>query len=737
MQLRDGRSRGKIPFTYPLHAVFGTQVKVENSLKRLIGPALSLVFAGATVVGSALQAHADVTTVTQSMNFHGLPGLIDMPTAEVAPDAELIFTFSDAGPNRRATMTFQATPRLTGSFRYTRMGALILPSGQPNYDRSLDFRFRLLNEGKYLPAVSVGINDLLGTGFFASEYIVATKSIGDRLRATAGLGWGRLGSYGAIGTPFGPRPVFNWGLGGTARMKTWFRGPVAPFGGLSFRVNERLTLKAEYSSDAYVNEVLWGGITRRSPFNFGIEYEILEGINFSLFSLYGSTIGAQFTVNLNPNRPVVRSGTEAAPLPVLPRPVLAANSEAWGTGWATDPSSESGIRSTLAGLLEQEGLTLVALSLGAHRAEVRFANHRFGAGAQAVGRVARAMTHALPASVEVFVITIVDHGIPISSVTLQRSDIEALEHAPAPEILARAVISDPAGQPNGLAPVPGLYPRFTWSLAPYTEFSLFAQDDPIAGEVGLRLSAQYEILPNLILSGAILKEIWGNLDEQTWVSTSPLPHVRTDMNLYAKFGDPAIEHLTLAWYGRPARNLYSRVTVGYLEPMFAGVSTELLWKPIDSNYALGAELNYVRQRAYNQLFGLRDYGVLTGHVTGYYSFDNGFDARLSVGRYLAGDYGATFRLDRVFENGWRVGGWVSLTSVSATQFGNGSFDKGIHFSIPLDWALGTPTRSTADLGLRQMERDGAAMLNVDGRLFDWVDQAHAESLGERWGRFWR
>jgi hypothetical protein len=179
------------------------------------------------------------------------------------------------------------------------------------------------------------------------------------------------------------------------------------------------------------------------------------------------------------------------------------------------------------------------------------------------------------------------------------------------------------------------------------------------------------------------------------------------------------------------------VTVGYLEPMFAGLSTELLWKPVDSNFALGAELNVVRQRAYNQLFGLRPYGVVTGHVTGYYSFDNGFETKLAVGRYLAGDYGATLTLDRVFNNGWRVGGWVSLTNVSATAFGNGSFDKGIHFSIPLEWALGTPSKSEAGVSLRQMERDGAAMLQVNGRLFDWVDDAHADALADRWGKFWR
>lgn len=725
---------GEIPSHAPSHAVSGNQTDAECFLKPIKGAVFSLALAGAVAAGHAPPVLAEITTLTDSMTIHGTPGLIDMPTAEVAPDAELSLTLSEAGPNRRGTLTFQITPRLSGSFHYTRHPHAVVGI---TYDRSFDFRFRLLNEGKYTPAFSVGINDILGTGLFASEYLVATKSIGDRVRVTAGLGWGRLGSYGAIGQPFGPRPIFNVGLGGTLRANTWFRGPVAPFGGVSFRVNDRLTFKAEYSSDAYTREVLLGATTRRSPLNLGLDYRLTEDIHLSAFALFGSAIGAQLTLNLNPMRPIARSGIEGAPLPVRPRPDMYTMPAAWGTGWTTDPAAQLGIQTALADMLAQEGMTLVALSLGATRAEVRFINHRFAALAQAVGRIARAMTHALPASVETFVITVMENGIPLSSVTLRRSDIEALEHAPAPALYDRALITDPAGAPNGLVMQPGLYPKFTWSLAPYTVFSLFARDDPLALEVGLRLSGRYEITPGLILSGAVTKEIWGNLDDQTWVSNSPLPHVRTDFNLYAQQGDPAIEHLTLAWYARPARNLYSRVTFGYLEPMFAGLSTELLWKPVDSKFALGAELNYVRQRAFDQLFGLQAYGVLTGHLTGYYSFDNGFDAKLAIGRYLAGDYGGTLTVNRVFDNGWRVGGWVSLTSVSAQQFGNGSFDKGIHFSIPLDWALGSPTRETAGVSMRQMERDGAAFLDVDGRLFDWVDEAHAGALSERWGRVWR
>ena len=54
--------------------------------------------------------------------------------------------------------------------------------------------------------------------------------------------------------------------------------------------------------------------------------------------------------------------------------------------------------------------------------------------------------------------------------------------------------------------------------------------------------------------------------------------MRSESNIYDREGDPALDNLTLAWYAKPAPNLYSRVTLGYLERMFGGVSGELLWK---------------------------------------------------------------------------------------------------------------------------------------------------------------
>ncbi|MBS0123642.1 YjbH domain-containing protein [Thetidibacter halocola] len=685
-------------------------------------------------------------------NLYGVPGLIDMPTSDAAPDATLSSTFGAFGKQLRTTLTFQITPRLSGSFRYSALddfsgaGAV----GGRYYDRSFDLRYQLLTETDTRPSLTIGFQDVIGTGLYSSEYIVATKEIARGLRLTGGIGWGRLGSYGSFGDT-GTRPNVTLGRGGIPTYDRWFRGPVAGFGGLSYAVNDRLSLKAEYSSDAYDIEAGRSGMTRDSQWNYGLDYRFRNGTQLSLYHMYGNEIGAQLTLFTNPTTSGIPGGREGAPLPVAPR----APGAAADLGWTTDTARVQQAGASLSQLAANEGIVVEGLDLQANRAVVRMRNERYGAPAQAVGRLARAMTRALPASVEQFEIIPVVRGMPMSSIILRRSDLERLEHDDSLEMLARTQMIDAFGRVPPAAP--GQYPRFTWSFLPYVQVSVFDPDNPVRADAGLRARAEYRITPNFVLSGSVTKKLNGNLGDSTRVSASNLPRVRTDHARYAAEGDPAIEYLQLAHFGRPAKDLYSRVTVGYLEPMFAGASAELLWKRVNSRFALGAEINYVVRRDFDQLFGTQSMTTIepvtnsvngvpgtretipsvNGHISAYYDFGNGFHGQMDVGRYLAGDYGATLRLDREFANGWRIGAYATFTDVSSEEFGEGSFDKGIRITIPIGALTGQPSRNRNDLVIQSLTRDGGARLNVNDRLYEQVREYHRPDAAKSWGRFWR
>ena len=110
-------------------------------------------------------------------NF-GLPGIIDLPTALRFPDGELVVTQQLHKSLARSGISFQALPRVGVSFRYTGHGINGGEAyGRINHDRSFDAHILLLDEGTYFPAISLGLRDFIGTGWYSSEYIVGTKLI--------------------------------------------------------------------------------------------------------------------------------------------------------------------------------------------------------------------------------------------------------------------------------------------------------------------------------------------------------------------------------------------------------------------------------------------------------------------------------------------------------------------------------------------------------------------------------
>ena len=119
---------------------------------------------------------------------------------------------------------------------------------------------------------------------------------------------------------------------------------------------------------------------------------------------------------------------------------------------------------------------------------------------------------------------------------------------------------------------------------------------------------------------------------------------------------------------------------------------EILYKPSQWPLGIGLDIHRVRKRDYDMRFDLLDFETTVGHVSFYYDAGGMFDIELNAGR-LAGDWGATTTISREFGSGWEVGGYATLTDVPFSTFGEGSFDKAIYISIPMDWLTSKPTRS--------------------------------------------
>ncbi len=707
-------------------------------MRELLGKTGAWVIVAVFCAPRAIFADDAPTTIETGYNSYGYPGLIDMPVATSRPDGELGFTVSSFAGQTRNTLTFQILPRVSGSFRYSVLDNVANAGRSTLYDRSFSLHYRFADETALRPALAVGLNDFLGTGIYSSEYLVATKTLGDSVRLTGGIGWGRLGGSGGFTNPLGVlddrfkrRPERDFGQGGDVEAAQFFRGDAALFGGVEWQATDRLKFTVEYSSDAYPNEDP-SALRRKSQLNFGATYGLGPMTDLSVRYLYGSELGVQISTALNPKSPPNHSGRDPAPPPVLARdaPSVAA------LGWTGAIEQRDALRGDLTRALASQGLGLHGFSLSGGTARIEIENGTYLQEAQAVGRTARVLARRLPAHVDVFDITLVDAGLPVTQISLRRGDIETLEHDldGAWKSFARARISSPEGPP---APAPERYPRFDWDISPYLSPSLFDPDNPLRADAGAQLDASFQPIAGFEVSGILRQKVVGNLDDATRRSNSVLPHVRSDFALYDREGETALTQLTGAYYFRPGRDLYGRVTVGYFERMFGGLSSELLWKRTDSPFALGAEVNYAWQRDFDGGFGFRDYEVATGHVSAYWDMGNGFHAQVDAGRYLARDWGATFSLDREFGNGWRIGAFATLTDVPFDTFGEGSFDKGIRITIPIRWLTGEPNKTAYTTTIRPLQRDGGARLDVPGRLYDRVRPLQKPALKDGWGRFWR
>ena len=683
----------------------------------------------------------------QTVSNYGTPGLLETPTAEMFEDGSLVFTGGVLNHSLRTTMTFQMLPWVHGSFRYGAISGYFpgrVVGGKTLYDRSFDVHFLLRKESRTAPAVTVGLRDFGGTGIYASEYVVATKTFRDRLKVTGGIGWGRMAGRGSFSNPLGlffdrfkRRPKANaGGISTTGQLDfgNWFRGDAAFFGGFSWQHSDRLTLMAEYSPDLYSSETGRNGFEVRSPLNFGAQYKFKNGGRLTASYLYGSTLGVSYTYFIDPRQTVAPGGQGDSPPPLLPIDRVALAS--WNLGDSPNPSAQA--KTVLHQQLEGQGLRLVSLEQSGNSVSVTIENAKYSQAAQAIGRAARVLANTQGPEVESFDISLSSNGVSLSRVRINRADLYELEHDAdgSWRSFARAEVSNAFPLVEGQL-VDGAFPSFNYRFGPYFQASFFDPDSPFRFEIGATLGVDYTLRPGLTFSGSLRQPVAGNLGDATRVSNSVLPRVRSDWGRYAKESDLRIEHLTAEHIWQPGKDLYARATFGYLESMYGGLSAELLWFPINSRIALGGELNYVKQRDFDVLFGFQDYSIATGHISAYYDMPGEYHAQLDVGRYLAGDYGATFTLDREFNNGFKVGAFFTLTDVGFSDFGEGSFDKGIKIEFPVSWLTGRPSRNKLGQVIRPVLRDGGARLNVRNRLYGFTREARSQQLAKGWGRFLR
>ena len=185
-----------------------------------------------------------------------------MPTARFYNESSFGLTIYDGNPDQKITLSSFPFNWLEASFFYTNIQDKPYciydfdPVCNQDYkDKGFNFKVRLKEEGVF-PAIAIGINDIAGTGYYSSEYIVGSYGI-NKTDFHFGLGWGQLNGakenfrnpLGKINNSFYERPNNLEESGGQFQPSRYFSGEtVSPFLGISHAINEKFLLKLEYDS---------------------------------------------------------------------------------------------------------------------------------------------------------------------------------------------------------------------------------------------------------------------------------------------------------------------------------------------------------------------------------------------------------------------------------------------------------------------------------------------------------
>ena len=586
-------------------------------------------------------------------NNYGIVGLISTPTARTYNEGVHGVTAYNGTPNQTVTLSANPFDWFEASFFYTNVqdrpycydftSEVCL---QDFKDKGFNVKLKLKEQGK-LPAIAIGLMDFAGTGIYSSEYIVGSYGI-NKTDFHFGLGFGLLNGsdlsfknpLSIISDRFNDRPTDTEGLGGSFQPSRYFSGETAsPFFGVSHALNNKLLLRAEY--DASVRPGLVPFRTPKDDFSFGIDYLITDNFSIGVSYERGDYASFKFVYKNNPVK------------------TFQQNEYARG-----DLRRGDNKYTQLINNLEENGIGVKKLTRNANSIGLQLT--------QVIHPNLRVVEDIINQSAR-------DAGITEDIV----KDIEIAN------LLAVQEISD-----SYLATSQTIYQRSTakrFSTNTRANFRPFlaSREEFFKGAFLVENDSEFIIRENLFFNTNIKYSIADNLDDLFIPPVDSFPaQVRSDVKDYLKNmkdGGILIGRAQFDYHLTPVKNHHIMMSAGIFEDMFSGAGGEYLYFRPNTNYSFGIDVFKVFKRDYSWRFGLLDYENTMATVN--FNYRNygtiPFDMKVSAGEYLAGDVGYTIEFSRTFYNGVYFGVFATFTDVTTEQFGEGSFDKGIFFNIPI------------------------------------------------------
>ncbi|MES2016818.1 MAG: YjbH domain-containing protein [Pseudomonadota bacterium] len=658
----------------------------------------------------------------------GLSGYVNMPSASVEADGTFSLGYSYDSPYGTGWMTATLLPFVQVA------GSYVSITGTPGFstipgqygeaygrykDKVVDLKVRLWPESRYLPSVAVGGTDLLGTGLFKGQFVVASKTFGEAKNFEASIGYGHKRPDGVFaGARWTPLGAPSWSV-------------VAEYDG------------NDYSKDFRAASTSAG--KRDSGPVLGLEYR---------WGWLGAQVARHrdhFSANLFATIPL--SEREFIPKVLEPgyyQPKTAPQRHT-SAEWHSNPQ----LAAPMIAALVQQDFKNVRVELDGSTLKLMLTNSRITDMGRAVGRASRVALAFAPVGTSTLQISYTKLEQPIA--TYEFIDLPTLSNYLTGQasrekltqtVLVRYARADDKVDTDHSAIVAGLDDSAgmavhvnrdgdavqlssqdrednRFKLAPKAGF--FFNDPSGALRYELAAAANYNkrLGNGLYLNSALKWTVFENISGVTQPSNSVLPHVRTDIAEYKRGGRFKINKLMLNQYLSPGERVYLRLSGGLYEEMYGGIGGQALYLPNDARWAADLSVDALQQRGYKGGFDTRDYRTVTALGAFHYRLPYEMTVTARAGRFLAKDQGVRLEWKRRFRSGIEIGAWYTKTNGnditspgSATKPYN---DKGIFMTIPLRSMLPMDSQANAGFSLAPWTRDVGQMVTSPGDLYDMVE----------------
>ena len=571
-----------------------------------------------------------------------------------------------------------------------------------NKDKAIDLKYQFLREGKYWPAMAIGIMDPHGTRKYGGQDLFFSKQFFP-FDFTIGLGNGRFGKKPLAGTD-GERITVEM----FEDPRQWWQDAQF-FGGIEFHPTPKLSFMVEYNPIKYeiqtsdMVQVKYFTQAVPSKINVGMRYKPFDWTQIDLSYQRGNQIGVSLSLAFNLDKPL---------MPIFDLPYKEKEE------YKVNPLAERISRG-----LYISGFRDIGIKISASEIWIQAANTSYLYNMRAIGVILKVLDQILPVDIRRINLVLTDRGIPLIEFCTDRGDLRDFEK----EIFRVHEYGSLNKIRTDIYQMPDTsrqYKRyFDYGIKP--EFQTFLNDPSgfFKGRAGVSGWIGLQPWKGGDLSVGAEAYVWNNISS----ANEPLRNaVRSDSVLYMQ-KNVALRSLMFDQIGKTKYEIYGKIATGLLETQYAGLDTEIAMPLFRGRILAGVSGSLVKKRDPDNLFKLNNNDFGDHYSTAFVNtrlnlpeLEMSLDVK--AGRFLAGDKGARVTVSRSFYNGVVLSDWYSFTdtSVFTDPFNKGYRDKGIAISIPLRLFLGRDSRTLYPYALSPWTRDVAQDISHRTSLFDFI-----------------